>query len=180
MTRNKKYIISSIAVLILVISAGYYVYTEIVAKSFRYDSPTESFEKTGPKKAELLDIFEDKDVALVTFRKKDGVLSYQVVAKDNRGWTPMTVVYWDKRHIVKSKNIFNINEVQGKYVVIAMIGDINGKPVPFITDSLESIFFIGTYDTNGGGKLSYAFLVSEEAFPEDYTIIVGDEEIAMY
>lgn len=179
MKKNIKVIISTIAVIILIISAGYYVYTEIIAKSFRYESPTESFEKTGPKEAELLDILEDKDVALVTYRRKDGVLSYKLIAKDNRGWAPMTVNYRNMHHRMNKIGFSDIKKVEDKYVVIISASSLSDGILP-ITDSLGSAFYIKTYDANGGGKVTYGFLVSEEEFPKDYKVIIGDEEIAMY
>ena len=173
--KNKIVVISAV---VLVVSLGYFFYNQVVAKAFRYATPMESFSKSGQRGSELVDILEEKDVALIIYKKKNGAYSSHIVAKDSRGWTPLSVNYRNRQEIMQKDVIINVKEVQKKIVV--QIVDIAGadEDIPIISDSVKSTFLSRSYEFDGGVKLFYAFLVLEE-LPDDYRIKLGDQEIAV-
>ena len=62
--------IAVIGVVALVVSLGLFIYNQIIAKAFRYSTPTEAFSNSSQRDSELTDILEDQDVALLIYKKK--------------------------------------------------------------------------------------------------------------
>lgn len=175
----KKKLVFIIVALLLAINLGAVVYHEGIAKSFRYATPAEAFEKSSPRNSEMVDIVEDKDVALVVYKRKDGAYSESVTAKDSRGWTPLSVNYKNKRQITQDDGFFYLKEVQGKNVVLIVTALEAGENLPNISDNVNSAFHVNAYECDSGRKILYGFLVSEEQLPDDYKIIMGNDETAL-
>lgn len=172
--------IATVGALVLAVSLSLFIYNEIIAKSFRYSTPLEAFEKSGPRNSEIVDVLEDKDIAMIVFKKANGASSIHITAKDSRGWTPLSVSYKNKRNLSLSNGFINIKDINGKSIVdVRFVIDVNSN-IPTISDSLNSTFLVGTYEYDSGRKLVYGFLVSEEKFPEDYRIKLGEQEIEVY
>jgi len=172
--------IAVIGVVALVVSLGLFIYNQIIAKAFRYSTPTEAFSNSSQRDSELTDILEDQDVALLIYKKKDGAYSDHVIAKDSRGWVPMSINYKNRRQISQDNGFIYLKEVQKKNVVqIVTIVEAN-ENLPAISDSMKSTFLSSSYELDSGRKLLYGFLVSEEKFPDDYKIKLGDQEIPIY
>ena len=172
--------IATVGALVLAVSLSLFIYNEIIAKSFRYSTPLEAFEKSGPRNAEVVDILEDQEVALLIYKRKDGAYSDQVIAKDSRGWTPLSMNYKNKRQISQNNGFIYLKEVQGKNIVLIVTTVETDENFPVISDSINSEFLYSSYKLDNGRKLLYGFLVSEEKLPEDYRIKLGEQEIEVY
>ena len=172
--------IAIVSALVLAVSLSLFIYNEIIAKSFRYSTPLEVFEKSSPRNSEIIDILEDKDIAMIVFKKNNGASSIHITAKDSRGWTPLSVNYKNKRNLPLSDGFINVKDKKKKSIVdVRFVVDVNSN-IPTISDSLNSTFLVGTYEYDSGRKLVYGFLVSEEKFPDNYRIKLGDQEVAIY
>ena len=172
--------IAVLSTLVLTVCLSMFIYNEIIAKLFRYSTPLEAFEKSSPRNSQIIEILEDKDVAMVVFKKANGASSIHITAKDNHGWTPLSVSYQNKRKLSLSNGFINIKDINEKSVVdVRLVIDINSN-IPMISDSLNSTFLVGRYEYDSGKKLVYGFLVSEEGFSDDYRIKIGEQEIPIY
>lgn len=171
--------ISLIVALILLISLGYFMYKGVIVNSFRYSTPEEAFQKSSPQGSELVDILEDKDIALLIYKKSNGVFSDTIIRKDQRGWPPISVVYHPQSDILSSCGFVYSWNIKNKYVVEVVSSIKKNSQPPIITDSLKSEFLLGVYESSNDEKLVYGFLVSEEKFPDDYKVIIGEEEIGL-
>lgn len=172
---KKKIIV--VAICVLVLGLGIYTYKEIIVKSFRYSTAIEAYEKSCPSGAELLDIVESHDIAMIIYRRKDGVLSDHIIAKDDRGWSTLYVTLNNAKNRMTDNGFFYIKEIQGKSVVHFLTSTEQNSPIPSVSDSLNSIFTLKSFDANGGGKVVYGFLVIEGALPDGYSILLDDTEI---
>lgn len=92
----------------------------------------------------------------------------------------MSINYKNRRQISQDNGFIYLKEVQKKNVVqIVTIVEAN-ENLPAISDSMKSTFLSSSYELDSGRKLLYGFLVSEEKFPDDYKIKLGDQEIPIY
>lgn len=173
----KKKIVFITAVVILAVSFGLFAYKTFVAGLFRYTTPTEAFFHSCPRGSELIDIIEDQDVALVIYKNKEGSYSDRILAKDARGWTPLSVNYKKWKQVQQDNGFVYLKEVQGKNVVQIVLVIKAGEEAPVISDSQGSAFFSGTYPLEDGGKILYGFLVLGEKVPDDYRVKLGDQEV---
>lgn len=163
--------------LVLIISLSIFIYNEIIAKSFRYQTPEESFEKSSSHKSELVEILEENDIALVIYKNEKGVYSDHVIVKDNRGWSPLTVNYKNKKVVSRKEGFFYVKEIENKYVVEIVTIRESAEDIPSIGDNLYSEFVIRSYETNTGRRLVYGFLVTSDKISEGYSILLDGQEI---
>lgn len=176
---KKQTIVMIIALVIICLAPT--IRNKIMNSVIRYETPEESLKKSGPRGADLVDVFEDKGIALVIWKEKDGVFSDEIIAKDNRGWTTLTVTYKDYKKTRFDNGFVCIKEIKGKYVVEVMIIVREDEGVPnSIVDNLESKFILNSYTIQSGGKIVYGLLVSEEKFPDDYKVIIDGLEVPLY
>ena len=167
--------IAIVSTLVLAVSLSLFIYNEIIAKSFRYQTPEESFEKSSSHK--LVEILEENDIALVIYKNEKGVYSDHVIVKDNRGWSPLTVNYRNKKVVSRKEGFFYVKEIENKYVVEIVTIRESAEDIPSIGDNLYSEFVIRSYETNTGRRLVYGFLVTSDKISEGYSILLDGQEI---
>lgn len=172
--------IAIIGVVVLVVGFGFFIYNQIIGKTFRYSTPTEAFVNSNLRNAELMDILEDKDVALLIYKRKDGAFSDQVIAKDTLGWTPLSMNYKNRGKKSLDNGFIYYKEVQGKYVVQIVAKVEAGEGFPAVSDNLDSEFLSSSYELGSEKKLFYGFFVSDEKIPDNYKIFLGDQEIVIF
>ena len=172
--------IAVIGVVILVISLGNFIYNQIITKAFRYSTPTEAFSNSSQRDAKLMDILEDQEVALLIYKRKDGTYSDHIIAKDSRGWTPLSINYTNRRRISQDNSFIYLKEVNEKAAVQIVTIVESNEDLPVISDSVQSTFLSSSYELDSGRKLLYGFLVLEEKFPDNYKVKLGNQEIAIY
>ena len=68
-----------------------------------FDSPKESFLKSAPKDAVLLNIVEGDDVAMIIYKTKDSYAMHHIVFKGDHGWTSFN------KPVFTSKNTMSLN-----------------------------------------------------------------------
>lgn len=73
--------IAVIGVVALVVSLGLFIYNQIIAKAFRYSTPTEAFSNSSQRDSELTDILEDQDVALLIYKKRMELIPITLLQK---------------------------------------------------------------------------------------------------
>ena len=57
------------SLLILAIGLGTFLFTKIIPSTYRYSSPKETFNNSGRHGYKLVDVLEEKDVALLIYKK---------------------------------------------------------------------------------------------------------------
>lgn len=178
---KKKYQPIAIILVFLVISVGYYVFTQYVPELFRYQTAKESFEKSASSnELELVEIIECQSIAFIIYKNPDNSFSNCVIAKDSRGWMSMHANQGIRKDVAIDDGFLYFHEVKGKYISrIVMIVDAS-MDIPTISDNAESDFLIRYYELKNGRKIIYAFAVLDENFPNDYRILIGNEEITRY
>ena len=177
---KKQILIISICACILAIVLGTTIYNEVIAKSFRYSTPEESFEKSSPHNTELVDIIESDNIALVLYKNKEGTFFERFIAKDERGWTPLSVSYPDKKEKMEDDVFYEIKVIQNKNIIRVETIIEKDHDIPIITDSLDSKFINRSYELVSGRILVVGLLVIENQFPDHYNVIVKDKVITIY
>lgn len=167
-------------IVFLAISFSFFFYKQIISKTFRYQTPAEVFSNSNQSNSELIDILEEKDVALLIYKNKNGTYSDHITAKDSDGWTPLSINYKSSREIFEDNGFIYLKEVDGKYVVQVVLLINPNETLPEISDSINSDFLLSSFEFDDKRKLLYGFLVSEDKFPDNYKIMIGSKEISIY
>ncbi len=171
---KKKFAI--IGIVILTISFGIFVYNKVIVNSFRYPTIKDAFYSSCPPDSTLIGTMEDKDVALLIYENDDGTYSDDISAKDTRGWSPISIKYKIINQTTLDNGFIYLKEVNEKYIVQVVITAKNDD-ISSISDNLDSTFMSKTYELDNDKNIVYGFLVTEENFANDYTIMVGEQEI---
>lgn len=176
--KKKTVIMIIVAVIIFLVPT---VYNKVINSVIRYETPEESFEKSSPRGNELIEVLEDKGIALLIYKENDYELWNKIIAKDSRGWSPLTLEYKSKKSKITEKGFVDLREINGKYVVDVMTSTEDKENITgIISDSLNSEFMIYSYEF-GENKITISgLLVSEEKFPDDYKVIIDGLEVPLY
>ena len=172
--------IAIVSIIVLIIGSAFLIYNQVIEKSFRYQTAKESFEKSGPRNSELVEILEEKSIALVIYKRNDGVYSDHIIAQDDRGWSPLTVNFRDKKMVSNKEGFFYVKEIQNKYVVEIVTVIESTEDIPVIVDNLNSEFVIRYYEMDTGRKLVYGFLVTDEELSKGYSIILDGQKVSIF
>lgn len=155
---------------------GVLIYKQI-AKTIRYDTPAESFEKSAPFGSELADILEVDNFALVSYKTRKNAYSYKIISNDGNGWDSFLKSYEEVKHIMDDAGFIDVIKIDNKYIIMLRLV---GEDSYVVGDSIESEFMSVSYDISdiaGDRSLLYAFSVIGEELPENYTISIDDREI---
>lgn len=175
---KKQKIIMIIALIAICLSPT--IKGKIVNSVFRYETPQEAFEKSGPRRNELVAVLEDNGVALLIYKKNGYEFYNKIIAKDSRGWAPLSLEYKSKKDKMTEKGFVDLLKINGKYVVHIMTGAKNGENISdMIYDNLGSEFLIHINEFPSG-ELSISALLVLDEIPDDYKVIIDDLEISMY
>lgn len=155
---------------------GILIYKQI-AKTIRYDTPEESFEKSAPYGSELVNILEVDDFALVVYKNRKDAYSDKIISNDGNGWDSFLKSHKQIKSIMDEVGFIDVIKINNKYIVVLSLAsnDSDSK----ISDSINSEFMFDSYDISGGRNLLYAISVIGEEFPEDYTISINNREISV-
>ena len=157
---------------------GVLIYKQI-AKTIRYDTPAESFEKSAPFGSELIDILEVDDFALVVYKKRNNASTFQVIAENDSKWDSMTVEYKNIKQLKAQNSIADIKYIDGKYIIILTVLCEENESVQ-VRDSLNTEFNMISYDSAGDKYLSFFLGVVAEDSIQDYKIWVNNEELTVF
>lgn len=169
--------IVAIGIVLVVVSLLAVFYNQVIAKSFRYDTPAESFFHSREWGDTLVHVLEEKDVAMVISCNREGENASYIIAKDNRGWEPLSVTYSNKREVPLENGVAQIKDVQGKNVVRAVVIT-QADATLVISDSMNSAFSTYQHTSKSGMKIWYALLVLEQELPEDYEVKIEQKQKA--
>lgn len=176
---KKKKNIILICIIFFIATLGFFIYDQYISKSLRYSSPSESFEHSSPRGTKLVEILECDNTALLIY-EQNGTFSAKVIAEDNRGWTPMSLEYRNKRKVTLDSGFIYVKEVENK-IAVQVITIVEGnKGIPAISDNINSSFLLRSYNLDSGRCLVYGFLVSNDVLPKDYKIMIDNLEISVY
>ena len=174
-----KRIVIIISILVFIVSAIYFIYNEIIVDTFRYPSPEEAFEKSKPYNASLVDVFEDSDVAMLVYKRQDGAFSDHIIFKEARGWTSLEVTLARKQFHALTDGFVDTKTIQDKTIVTFRFLLAHENKIPTISDSLNTSFKIGSYESNSGRILVCGFGVLQQDVTDDYTVYIGEQEIVL-
>ena len=166
---KRKYCILSIicAFVVIILFLGF---NNIFFQIVRYSTIQESLEKSVPHNVELIDILENKDVALLIC-EKEGKYLKSIIFKDEKGWTsfkyslsPNSELYFDDLYV----RIFEINNK--KVIDINYIND-NEESNVNITDNVNF-----NIQTSVNSIFVDGLIVFDDEIPRDYIITISGRE----
>ena len=157
---------------------GVLIYKQI-AKTIRYDTPVESFEKSSPFGSELIDILEVDNFALVVYKKRNNASTFQVIAENDSKWDSMVVEYKNIKLLKAKNSIVDITYIDGKYIIILTVISEENESVQ-VRDSLNTEFNMISYDSAEDKYLSFFLGVVAEDSIQDYKIWINNEELTVF
>lgn len=157
------------------------IYSKVINTALRYETPEESFKKSGPKGSELVNVLEDNGVALVVYKKIDGVVTMEMIFQSQRGWEPLNMEYSYKKSKMTDKGVVYLSIINGKYIVhvSTMIKNVDTSEFT-ICDNMGSQFMTCSYEFGDDVISVEGLLVSEEKLPDDYKVIIDGLEVPLY
>lgn len=175
-----KAIIRFLSVIILLVL----VYMPIEQWIFRFETPEEAlcFDYTAKAK-KIIRKLETKDVALITYEKRDGTLEQKYLGRDDRGWkTPI------RRFIRANKfktsfyySIVSYPEKDKSVLIISSSSIDEENVIKKVSDSIGTDFQSDSYERRGNQFTFYGkdWIGIVEKYPKDYKIYLNDETIEL-
>ena len=176
--RNKSLIsLGIIGGVIFLLSFGNFVYGNL-RKSFKYSTPLESFEKSVSVESELIDIIEMNDIAIVVYKEKGGISTYQVIAQNDGGWDSILHNQKNVKHLMTEYGVIDIIQLHNQYVIAVTMQVLDGKE-PSISDNQNSEFTLVTGNSSSDSSIYYGFAILTDIIPDNYAIWIDSTEIAV-
>lgn len=157
--------------IVLVAILAQYVYVGVLKNTY-YSTPQQSFELSSPRGAELLEIIQEDDCALVLY-EESGAITYKVISREEKGWCSLKA---SSKRSASAKitdgfiNKFRLNDCT------ALVGCIvTDKGEPLINDAEGKEMELHMLTTSSNRKSYFWFSVSREESVNNYVIINGQQ-----
>ena len=169
--KKKAYIVSVVIVIIASVSIA--IICNVVANNRRYSSSLEAFEKGAPKGSELVEILEDKDVAMIKYKESAHKYATRFIYKDDKGWTQMDYNgIKEKSYQLPGGVHVIIGKTENKSIVEVFPAEGAFSEPLTISDNKNSNFVI-----SDNSAFTCGFTVFDGDLPDDYKLYVGNQEI---
>lgn len=139
-----------------------------------YDEPKESFDQSAPKNAELLNILQYEDIAMIIYRSKDNPASYDLIAQTQNGWSSMKKDFFSKSDtfVCNGTGLATLRKINKKYVVTLWFPS---EKDCIVSDSAGTSWQ-KTSVPYGNGAMHFALGVIQTDDFKDYHIKIDDQE----